>query len=133
MAINLELPLFPGLLCDDEPWRDVVDGVSGIATCHVADLTSGETLGDLANSVLSVAPPQFALVGFSFGGYVAQQALRRAPNRVEWVALHDTSGRPDTRERRTARLAIAATAETVWPIRGHRRKANARFHSSRPA
>jgi hypothetical protein len=92
MAINPELVLLPGLLCDDELWRDIVDGLSGIATCHVADLTSGETLGDLANAVLSVAPPQFALVGFSFGGSVREPrrntCARRRLMAVDW----NTSG-----------------------------------------
>ena len=73
-AERAELILIPGLLNDAELWRDQVSGLSGIATCHITDITKGGTLRELAQSVLADAPARFALAGFSLG-----DMLRRSP------------------------------------------------------
>jgi pimeloyl-ACP methyl ester carboxylesterase len=74
-----ELILIPGLLNDADLCADQVLGLSGIATCQVADITKGTTLRGLAEGVLANAPERFALAGFSLGGYVAQEVTRIAP------------------------------------------------------
>jgi len=48
----------------------------------------------MAERVLAVAPPSFALAGHSMGGRVALEIMRRAPERVERLALLDTGFRP---------------------------------------
>jgi pimeloyl-ACP methyl ester carboxylesterase len=105
-----QLILLPGLLNDAELWRDQIAGLSDIARCQVADLTQGETLADLAESVLATAEPTFALAGFSMGGYVAQEIVRRAPERVERLALLDTSIHVDTPDRAAQRRALNEAA-----------------------
>ena len=52
----------------------------------------------MAEAALAAAPERFALGGFSMGGYVAFEILRRAPERVERLALIDTQATPDTPE-----------------------------------
>jgi len=54
-----------------------------------------EALADIADFT---APPTFALCGFSMGGYVAFEIVRRAPHRVERIALMDTQAGPDSPE-----------------------------------
>lgn len=101
-----QLILLPGLLNDAELWRDQVSGLSDVARCHVPDLTQGETLRELAETVLADAEPTFALAGFSMGGYVAQEIARIAPQRIERLALLDTSIRVDTPDRAARRKAL---------------------------
>jgi pimeloyl-ACP methyl ester carboxylesterase len=60
----------------------------------VGDQTRGETLQAVAEDVLAQAPERFALASFSLGGFVAQQILRIAPERVLQLALIDTSITP---------------------------------------
>jgi pimeloyl-ACP methyl ester carboxylesterase len=91
-----ELVLIPGLLNDADLWRDQIAGLCEVAACHVADITKGRTLRELAENVLATAPPCFSLAGFSLGGYVAQEIMRVAPGRVTRLALLDTSIRTDT-------------------------------------
>lgn len=110
MVGQSELVLLPGLLCDADLWRDQVAALGTDVACRVADLTRGDTIGALAGAVLDRAAPTFALAGFSFGGYVAQEIVRRAPERVERLALIDTSFRADTPERQAARQALSAAA-----------------------
>ena len=104
------LVLLPGLLNDAELWRDQVAALSEVAECRVGDITRGETLGALAASVLAAAPPRFALAGFSLGGYVAQEVVRRAPERVKRLALLDTSMHVDDPARAAHRRALDAAA-----------------------
>jgi pimeloyl-ACP methyl ester carboxylesterase len=97
------LILIPGLLNDAELWRDQIAALADIAECLVADITQGESLEALAQSVLAQAPPRFALAGFSLGGYVAVEMARLAAERIERLALLDTSIQPDDPERAAAR------------------------------
>jgi pimeloyl-ACP methyl ester carboxylesterase len=105
-----QLLLLPGLLNDAELWRDQIAGLSDLARCHVADLTRGETIHDLAQTVLAEAEPSFALAGFSMGGYVAQEIARIAPDRIARLALLDTAIRVDSPERAARRRALTEAA-----------------------
>lgn len=70
----------------------------------------------LAASALDQAPPgRFVLAGLSMGGYVAMEIMRQAPERVEALALLDTSARPDTAEATAVRRALMALAGTDFP------------------
>ena len=62
---------------------------------RVADFTGHDSIRAMAEAVLSGAPPRFALAGLSMGGYVAQEIMRLAPERVLRLALLDTSARTD--------------------------------------
>jgi pimeloyl-ACP methyl ester carboxylesterase len=113
-----ELVLIPGLLNDADLWRDQISDLSTVAKCHVADITKGETLGELAEGVLRMAPPRFALAGFSLGGYVAQEMIRIAPERITRLALLDTSIRADTPERSLIRRALDKAARAPGKFHG---------------
>ena len=101
MSAKIPLILLPGLLCDGALWAPQVAALSDLATGSVADLTRDDAMAAMARRVLDEAPPRFALAGLSMGGYVAQEIMRQAPERVMRLALLDTSARGDT----PARLA----------------------------
>jgi pimeloyl-ACP methyl ester carboxylesterase len=82
--------LLPGLLCDAAVWADQIHGLGRDFEVRVADFTAFDSIGAMAQSVLDVAPPRFSLVGHSMGGRVALELHRRAPDRVERLALLDT-------------------------------------------
>lgn len=109
---GLHLLLLPGLLCDQRLWQQQIDGLAGLAQCTVADLTGHNTITALAHAALAQAPAErFALAGLSMGGYVAQEIMRQAPERVERLALLDTQARPETPEARERRLVLMELAE----------------------
>ena len=99
MNAKTPLILLPGLLCNAALWAPQIAALSDIATCSVADLTRDDSLAAMARRVLEKAPPRFALAGLSMGGYVSQEIMRQAPERVIRLALLDTSARADTPER----------------------------------
>ena len=104
--------LLPGLLEDADAFEHPVKDLAGVARCAVADLTRSETIADLAADALAQAPAgRFALAGHSMGGYVALEILRRAPERVERLALLNTHARPDSPEATANRRRLMALAE----------------------
>lgn len=117
-AAPQHLILIPGTLNDAELWRDQVEGLAGIATIHVADITQGNSLRELAEDILASAPETFALAGFSLGGYVAQEIVRLAPDRVERLALLDTSIRGESPIRAKSRKALAGSAQAAGKFHG---------------
>src|SRR5580704_15765607 len=110
MAGKIPLVLLPGLLCDAALWAPQVAALSDIADPSVADLSRDDSLAGMARRVLSAAPARFALAGLSMGGYVAQEIMRRSPERVTRLALLDTSARADTLERAAQRRGFIELA-----------------------
>lgn len=114
------LVLVPGLLCDERLWRHQVDGLADLAeSVRVPDVTGQDSVEGMARGILDAAPERFALAGLSMGGYVSLEILRQAPDRVEALALLDTSARSDTPEQTEARLALIELAragrfDEVW-------------------
>ena len=76
------LVLLPGLLCDQVLWRHQIE-----------TLTQDDTISAMAERVLDQTPRTFCLAGLSMGGYVAQEIMRKAPEREERLAMIDTNAR----------------------------------------
>ncbi|HWA17564.1 MAG TPA: alpha/beta fold hydrolase [Devosia sp.] len=95
---TLPFLLVPGLNANARVYRDVAEALWQFGPVMVANHLEGEGIGGIADRILADAPPEFALAGFSFGGYLAFEILRRAPQRVRKLALIDTTARPDAGE-----------------------------------
>jgi pimeloyl-ACP methyl ester carboxylesterase len=108
---KIPLLLLPGLLCDGVLFAPQAAALADIADPAVCDLTRDDSLRAMAGRVLADAPPRFALAGLSMGGYLAQEVMRQAPERVLRLALLDTSARADTPERLQQRYEFIAMAQ----------------------
>jgi pimeloyl-ACP methyl ester carboxylesterase len=111
MASSLPLVLVPGLLCSARLYAPQVEGLWPHAAVMVADHRHDAEIGAVAARILANAPPRFALAGLSYGGYIAFAMMRQAPERIDRLALLDTSARPDTAERKAERETYIAMAE----------------------
>lgn len=105
------LVLVPGLVCDDTVWRHQTRYLTDIAEPRVVEPHGQSTMQELARQILDDLPDRFALAGFSMGGYVALEILRQSPERVDRLALLDTSARPDPPERAERRRSAIAACE----------------------
>lgn len=106
-----EVVLLPGLLCNAALYAPQVAALSDVARCWVPSLVA-DSVGDMAAAVLGEAPDRFALAGLSMGGYVAQEIMRRAPERVTRLALLSTTARADSPEQTAMRrdyISLAAS------------------------
>lgn len=114
------LVLVPGLLCDAALFAPQVAALSDVCDTWIPDLTRDDTMEAMAKRVLAEAPAErFSLAGLSMGGYVAQEMMRQAPQRVERLALLDTRARPDSAdelERRRTLIRIAEGAKALAPV-----------------
>ncbi len=124
MGTRRTVLMVPGLVCDEALYAPQREALGGSVDVVVPDVSRGMTLGEMAQAVLAVAPPRFALLGLSMGGYVAFEVLRQAGQRVEALALLDTSARPESAaqtERRRALVDLAARSgfpamlDALWP------------------
>jgi pimeloyl-ACP methyl ester carboxylesterase len=111
MALRRNLVLLPGLLNDAALWRHQVENLKDLAEITVGDLTQDNAIAAMAERVLAGAPERFALAGLSLGGYVAQEIMRQAPERVERLALVDTNARADNEDQRKARRDLIKLSE----------------------
>ena len=78
----LSLLLIPGVMDTSRLYDHQVKHLSDVAQLVVADVTKQSSISEMAESVLSAAPPKFAVAGFSLGGYVALEMVRTAPSRI---------------------------------------------------
>lgn len=104
------LILVPGLLCTGKLWRDQVEHLQDDLDILIADVSQDDSVAGVASRLLEDAPETFYLAGLSMGGYIALEVMRQAPDRVEKLALLDTSARPDTEEQTELRLALVEKA-----------------------
>lgn len=111
MANSLPLVLVPGLLCSARLYGPQIEALWPNGPVTVADHRRDDDVAAIARRVLDNAPPRFALAGLSMGGYIAFAMMRLAPERIDRLALLDTSARPDSDEQKASREKFIAMAE----------------------
>lgn len=105
--------LLPGLLTDASLFTEQIAALSPLGAVEVGDLSTAETIAEMADSVLRAATAErFVLGGLSLGGYVAFEIVRQAPHRVAGLVLMDTTARPDSAEASAAREKLIELAAT---------------------
>jgi pimeloyl-ACP methyl ester carboxylesterase len=102
--------LIPGLLLTARFYVEQLPALWRFGPVTVADHTREDSIAAIAEQILATAPPRFALAGLSMGGYLAFEIMRQAPERVERLALLDTSARPDTPEQTQSRRDLMQLA-----------------------
>lgn len=90
------LVFLPGMLCDARVFGPQLAELSAEHAVTVAPITQGERIEEIASALLDVLPKKFALLGFSMGGIVAMEILRRAPDRLSRICLMDTNALSET-------------------------------------
>ena len=105
------LLLLPGMMCDARLFAPQIAAFSGQRAVQVDPIGGFDNVGELAEEVLAHAPPRFALAGLSMGGIVAMEILRRAPARVDRIALLDTNPKAETSQIADARAPQIAKVQ----------------------
>ena len=110
---SLPAVLIPGLLASARLYASQLPVLWPYGPVTIATHTRDDSVAGIARRILADAPPRFALVGLSMGGYIAFEILRQAGTRVAKLALLDTQARADTEEVRAARRAQMDVARAV--------------------
>lgn len=111
MSENLPIILIPGLGTSPRTYSSILPELWKHGSVTLANQTKENSIEATAKQILAEAPPRFALIGHSMGGYIAFEILRQAPDRVSKLALLNTSARPDTDEAKKKRKVQIAKAE----------------------
>jgi pimeloyl-ACP methyl ester carboxylesterase len=107
------LVLVPGLVCDDALWRHQAAALSDIADVTVTDKhTRYPSMKEIAEAIVADSPDRFALAGLSMGGYIALEIMQHWPDRVQRLAVLDSSARADTPEKTENRHQMIKQAES---------------------
>ena len=120
--MTLPLVLLPGFLSDARIWAAQIEALSPHHTLILPPLTEGAGVEEMAAAALDRLPGKFAVAGHSLGAAVAMEMLRRAPGRIDRIALVSTgclaepaalAGERETRMARVraGRLAAVLTEE----------------------
>lgn len=95
MAARATLLLLPGLMCDRAVWAAQIEALSATHDCIVPHYGTLDSLARMAEQVLRDAPPgPLAVAGHSMGGRIAFEMWLQASQRIERLALLDTSYHP---------------------------------------
>ena len=104
-----DLLLVPGLLSDDYLWERQARDLSDVARVTLVPPPTADSVAGMAAAILDKAPDRFAVAGLSMGGYICFELWRQAAERIERLALVDTSARPDRPEQTELRRRLVAT------------------------
>ncbi len=79
--------MIPGTLCDERMFFKQARALKAHARIVHAGYARLRRLDDWAAELLGHLPERFSVAGFSLGGLMALELLRRAPDRIERLAL----------------------------------------------
>ncbi len=68
---SVNFVFIPGILCDDTLWADTIKHLPGQHHYNIFDISSCESIEQLAGSLAQTVSSKIILVGFSFGARVA--------------------------------------------------------------
>lgn len=111
MNSPLPIVLVPGLCCSARLYGAQIPALWRVGPVTIAIHNRDDSIAAIARRIFSSAPPSFALVGLSMGGYIAFEMLRQQAERISKLALLDTSARADSAEQIEARLAMIELTE----------------------
>ena len=112
------LLLLPGTLCDERMFARQARALRFCAVVHCANYTQLRDVDRWIRRLLASLPPTFSVAGFSLGGLLALEMLRRAPERIDRLALiaSNAQAASPTGKRRSAwlhKLHLARGAAVV--------------------
>ena len=104
MSTNRSIPIvfLPGTLCDERMWSFQQ---KEFADSCVVNLRTQKTVAEMLSSVRAVPYDKFVLVGFSLGGYIAQEFALSDPERVAHLVLMGSSAEEYPKREREVALS----------------------------
>ena len=93
-----KLIMIPGTLCDSILFKHQIEGLKNIAECYIADNTGADSLEKVASNILNKYEGKLTILGLSYGGIIAFELLRQAPERINKLILLNTTHKAPTEQ-----------------------------------
>lgn len=115
------LVFLPPMLCDARVFAHQVAVLSRFCPVMVAPVHLAERCEEVASTLMAALPARFALAGAGYGGAVALEIARRAPERVSKLALVAATALATTPQEASARepMIIAARMGRMDDVLAH--------------
>ena len=110
MMSKLPLLLLPGTLCSAELFAHQVKNLADITFPQVVAVHHQDNLQDVARYILEQVQGKFAIAGLSYGGIVAFELWRQAPERIVKMALLNTNPYPASAQTRAKQQRFVGMA-----------------------
>lgn len=104
------LIMIPGTLCDGLLFQHQIKALADLANCTVADHSTADDLKQVALNILECAPGSFSVMGLSYGGIIAYEMWRQAPNRISKMILLNTTCKLPSKETQILQERLAGMA-----------------------
>ena len=88
------LAMIPGTLCDSSLFKHQIKHLSKLSHCSVVDTASSDKLEQVARNIIDQFKESFSIIGLSYGGIIAFEILRQAPEKVNKLILLNTTHKP---------------------------------------
>jgi pimeloyl-ACP methyl ester carboxylesterase len=108
----MQIVLIPGLMNDGWVWRHQIGALTRFGPVIVAHNDGCDSLGAMAERILSASQGPIAVIGHSMGGRVALEVIARAPERVARLALLDTGAGGPGEAEAAGRMKLVDLART---------------------
>lgn len=101
------LVLLPGAMSGVSSWHYQLQEFSKDRPVYVPERHRHlSTIAQMARHLVEELPPEFDLVAWSMGGYIAFELSRLAGGRIRKLVLLSTSAQPESAEARRARMTL---------------------------
>jgi pimeloyl-ACP methyl ester carboxylesterase len=104
------LIMIPGTLCDAALFQYQIKDLSDIADCEVANHSSSDDLKEVAANILKAVEGDFSIMGLSYGGIIAFEIWRQAPQRIKRLILMNTNHKAPSEKTRTTQQRFVGMA-----------------------
>lgn len=104
---KLPVLFIPGTLCTPAVFGSQIRELESLAaSVDVVQFALEDSISRMADTAIDLISPQggAALIGFSMGGMVAMEIVRKAPELISKLALLNTNFHADLPERKSARM-----------------------------
>ena len=108
------LLMIPGTLCDALLFKHQMEALADLAECRVVKHSSSSDLKQVAADILATVEGNFAIMGLSYGGIIAFEMWRQAPERItKMILLNTNHQKPSatTRAKQQQFLGMSALGE----------------------
>ncbi len=104
MTPKIRAVFLPGKLCDQRLWQESMHELADLVEPIFVDLRFQQTLEDMVTEVYNACNGPFILIGFSMGGYIAQEFALQYPARILGLALIGVSADEYSNEEKSQQL-----------------------------
>lgn len=108
----LPLVLISGIMCNEKLWKKQLESASKDLIIIVPNIVQDKSISALASEIIQTAGSKFNVVGFSSGGYIAQEIIRQNPSVINKLVLMNTAGGEYSKKQQTNRSSFIQLCET---------------------